>query len=58
MMEISILMLTHNAPKYVYKSITTIKNITKTNIKYEILVVDNKSSLFTEGNVEMVDNID
>ena len=47
MMDISILMLTHNAPKYVYKSITTIKNITKTNIKYEILVVDNKSSLFT-----------
>lgn len=40
-------MLTHNAPKYVYKSIKSLKEVTKTGIQYELLVVDNKSDLLT-----------
>ncbi len=47
-MKISIMMLTHNAPKYVYESIYTIKKNTKTRIDYEIVVVDNKSRFITK----------
>lgn len=42
-MKISILMLSYNAPKYVYESILTSRKVTKTNIPFELIVVDNDS---------------
>lgn len=45
-MKVSILMLTHNAPKYVYQSI---KSLTKTiNVDYELIVVDNASNFINK----------
>lgn len=46
-MKISILMLTHNAPRYVFKTIRTLRKNTKTSIVYELIVVDNKSHFLT-----------
>lgn len=46
MKKVSILMLTYNAPRYVKKSILTLKKYTQ-NINYELIVVDNKSKLKT-----------
>jgi glycosyltransferase involved in cell wall biosynthesis len=45
-MLISIIILTYNAPKYVFK---TLYSLNKTeNINYEVIVVDNKSGLLTK----------
>lgn len=46
MNKISILMLTHNAPRYVYKSIKTIKEMTE-DMEYELIVIDNASKKIT-----------
>ncbi|WP_294358063.1 glycosyltransferase [uncultured Clostridium sp.] len=45
-MKVSILMLTHDAPKYVEESILTLKEKT-TGVNYELIVVDNASKLKT-----------
>jgi len=45
-MKISILMLTHNAPKYVKKSIMTLRKTV--GINYELVVVDNASDKKTK----------
>lgn len=42
MKKVSILMLTYNAPRYVKKSIVSLKKLTK-NSNYELIVVDNAS---------------
>lgn len=42
MKKISILMLTHNAPRYVLKSIRTLKKMT-VGVDYELIVIDNAS---------------
>lgn len=47
-MKISILMLTHNAPKYVKKTIITLKKNT-TKFDYELVVVDNASEKKTKN---------
>lgn len=44
-MKVSILMLTYNAPWYVYKSITTLKKTE--NVDYELIIVDNNSNIIT-----------
>lgn len=44
--KVSILMLTYNAPRYVYKSIKSLRR-TK-NVDYELIVVDNNSKNFTK----------
>lgn len=46
-MKLSILMLTHNAPKYVKESIMTVKS-NSTSINYELIVVDNASGIRTK----------
>lgn len=45
-MKISILMLTYNAPKYIYESINTVKTMT-VDVDYELIVVDNCSKFRT-----------
>lgn len=40
-------MLTHNAPKYVYKSIMSVKRKTK-DVPYELIVFDNNSGMKTK----------
>lgn len=45
-MRVSILMLTHNAPKYVWESIVSLKENTK-NVEYELIVLDNHSKFIT-----------
>lgn len=47
MPEVSILMLTHNAKKYVKKSILSLKKKT-VNVDYELIVLDNNSNFFTK----------
>lgn len=47
-MKISILMLTYNAPKYVYETISTLRKVTDTSIPYELIVVDNNSHCITK----------
>ncbi len=42
-MKISILMLTHNAPEYVFESITGINEIKKKTENLELIVLDNNS---------------
>lgn len=42
MKKVSVLMLTYNAPRYVKKSIVSLKKLTK-NSNYELIVVDNDS---------------
>ena len=44
--KVSILMLKYNAPRYVYKSIKSLRR-TK-NVDYELIVVDNNSKNFTK----------
>lgn len=46
-MKVSILMLTHNAPKYVKTSIESVKELTK-GVDYELIVVDNRSHIRTK----------
>lgn len=55
-MKISILMLSYNAPKYVYESVSTLKKITKTEIPYELIVVDNASRWPTKMLVKYLHN--
>lgn len=44
--KVSILMLTYNAPRYVYKSV---KSLRKTqNVDYELIIVDNNSNSITK----------
>lgn len=43
--KIAILMLTHNAPGYVFKSIWTLRRVTSSTVGYELIVVDNGSHL-------------
>ena len=45
-MKVSILMLTYNAPNYVYEAINTVKIMT-TDVDYELIVVDNRSKFKT-----------
>ena len=45
-MKVSILMLTYNAPLYVYKSIKSLKQTN--NVEYELIVVDNNSNNITK----------
>ena len=48
-LKIAILMLTHNAPKYVYECITTLeKTKLNNNLDYDLIVLDNKSNFFTK----------
>ncbi len=47
MNKVSILMLTYNAPKYVYKSIKTVKEKTA-DVDYELIVFDNASKPITK----------
>ncbi|MBS4884436.1 MAG: glycosyltransferase family 2 protein [Amedibacillus dolichus] len=47
-MKISILMLTYNAPNYVYESINTVKKMTE-DVDYELIVVDNCSRFKTRN---------
>ncbi|WP_186328898.1 glycosyltransferase family 2 protein [Bacillus sp. X1(2014)] len=46
-MKVSILMLTHNAPRFVKESIETVKEKTR-GIEYELIVVDNASRITTK----------
>lgn len=45
-MKVSILMLTHNAPYYVWKTLSTLRKTAK--VEYELIVVDNASSSLTK----------
>lgn len=45
--KVSILMLTHNAPLYVLKSILSLRNRTD-GVDYELVVVDNHSKIVTK----------
>lgn len=53
-MKISILMLTHNAPKYVKESIETVKRTT--GVDYELIVVDNASKFWTKRLLKKLDS--
>src|SRR5271163_317880 len=46
--KVSILMLTHNAPRYVERSIRTLVRHTR-NVDYELVVVDNASEAPTKS---------
>lgn len=46
-MKISILILTHNAPRFVYKTIKSLQATSKEGFDYEVIVVDNKSKWIT-----------
>jgi len=45
-LKVSILILTHNAPRYVWKSLSSLRSLTE-NVDYEVVVVDNASSAVT-----------
>jgi glycosyltransferase involved in cell wall biosynthesis len=49
--KVSILMLTHNAPRYVELSIRTVAQFTH-NVNYELVVVDNASEQLTKNLLE------
>ena len=42
--KIAILMLTHNAPGYVVKSIWALRRVTSSAVGYELIVVDSGNS--------------
>ena len=46
-MRVSLLMLTHNAPRYVFKSIISLKKTVFND--YELIVLDNNSKLITKS---------
>ena len=49
--SVSILMLTHNAPRYVRKTLVSLKKHTK-NVEYELIVLDNGSKRITKRLLE------
>lgn len=51
--RVSILMLTHNAPKYVWITITSLRKYTK-DVDYELVVLDNASKLWTRLIVKLL----